>query len=288
MMELLNGISVVLGSYNRLGFIKLTIDSIRAELNDTDIPYEIIVVDGGSNDGTLDWLIDQKDVLTIIQHNRGIWNGQPVTRRSWGYFMNLGFKCAKGKYICMLSDDCLVVPGAINNGYALFEEKINNNEKVGAIAFYFRNFPGDDFYYVGLTFGKIFVNHGMYYKKALEDVGYIDEESYIFYHADGDLCLKLWQAGYHCIPSPHSFIEHHAHANVTIRNSNLENQKKDWETYNNKWKNIFSTDIPEDKQYIPQYYTDATSTADRFSKLDIKQHIFSRLLFFIKKSFKQH
>jgi glycosyltransferase involved in cell wall biosynthesis len=175
-----NGVSVVFGSYNRSEFIKLTVDSIRIELNDFDYPYEIIVIDGGSSDGTLNWLIEQKDILTIIQHNRGSWNGQPIKRRSWGYFMNLGFKCAKGKYICMLSDDCLVVPGAIKNGYALFEEKMNKEEKVGAIAFYFRNYPVDDFYYVGLTFGKIFVNHGMFYKKGLEEVGYIDEDSYLF------------------------------------------------------------------------------------------------------------
>jgi len=277
-----NGVSVVLGSYNRLDFIKLTIDSIRSELNDSVFSYEIIVIDGGSTDGTMEWLIGQKDILTIIQHNRGSWNGQPIKRQSWGYFMNLGFKCAKGKYICMLSDDCLVVPGAINNGYALFEEKLNNNEKVGAIAFYFRNYPVDDFYYVGLSFGKLFVNHGMYHKKAIEDVGYIDEDSYFFYHADGDLCLKMWNAGYRCIDSPHSFIEHHAHANISIRNTNLDKQKKDWETYNNKWNKIFSTDIPEDKQYISLYYNDTTNTADRFLAVDSNLKKFSKLLYAVK------
>ena len=107
-------VSVVIGSYNRIDFLKLTLESVRRELEPA--AAEIIVVDGGSDDGSLEWLIAQKDIVTIVQHNRGTWRGKPVKRRSWGYFMNLGFKSAQGKYVCMLSDDCLVVPGAIRNG----------------------------------------------------------------------------------------------------------------------------------------------------------------------------
>jgi glycosyltransferase involved in cell wall biosynthesis len=62
-------VSIVLGSYNRLPFLKLTIESIRREMENS--AHEIIVVDGGSTDGSMEWLIQQKDVLTIIQNNRG-------------------------------------------------------------------------------------------------------------------------------------------------------------------------------------------------------------------------
>ena len=110
-------ISVVLGSYNRRPFLEAAIASIRD--NGFTLPYEMIVVDGGSTDGSMDWLFRQKDVITIIQHNRGTFRGKPIPRRSWGYFMNLGFKCAQGKYILMMSDDSLLVPGSAMNGWGI-------------------------------------------------------------------------------------------------------------------------------------------------------------------------
>jgi len=200
-------ISIVIGSYNRNSFLQAVIESVRA--NGIRVPYELIVVDGGSNDGSLGWLIRQKDIVTIIQHNHGTFRGKPVHRRSWGYFMNLAFKCAQGKYICMLSDDCIVVPGAIMNGYDYFEEQLKAGKKVGALAFYYREWPRDKGYRVQRTLGnKVTVNHGMYLRTAMEEVGYAEEQLYSFYCADTDLCLKMWQKGYLCLDAPDSYVEH--------------------------------------------------------------------------------
>jgi len=254
------GVSVVLGSFNRKRLLNLTIDSIRAELASTPFPSEIIVVDGGSTDGSLNWLIKQKDIITVVQHNRGTWHGKQIVRRSWGYFMNLGFKCAQGKYICMLSDDCLVVPGAINNGYRLFEDELTKGSPIGAVAFYWRNWPKQKKYWVGLAFGnRMFVNHGMYLKEAMEKVGYVDEASYFFYHADGDLCLRMSEFGYRCIDSPTSFIEHYAHA----PGRSTERQQQDFEEYVNRWKFLGN---PE-QDWIEKDHIDPFRTATLFKKV---------------------
>ena len=233
-----NLISVVLGSYNRYEFLKLTIDSVRKELSGLD--YEIIVVDGGSTDGAINWLLQQKDIITIIQHNRGEWLGKTIERKSWGYFMNLGFRAASSKYICMISDDCLVVPNAIKNGLSLFEEKLKNNEKIGAIAFYWRDSFLQDKYHVGYTLSEhMYVNHGIYLKSALEAVDFIDDQNFFFYNADSDLCLKLLIAGYKTIASPDSYIEHFPHANESIRKSNYIKQQQDNFNFFKKWENVF-------------------------------------------------
>jgi GT2 family glycosyltransferase len=261
-------VSIVLGSYNRLRYLKLTLETIRQEMEQSGIAFEIIIVDGGSTDGSVAWLCKQKDVVTIIQHNRGTWRGRAIERRSWGYFMNLAFKATQGKYVCMVSDDCLIVPGAIRNGIALFDQQLQSGQKVGAVAFYWRNWPELGIYWVGLTFGnKIFVNHGLYLRSAIAEVGFVDEESYSFYHADGDLCMKLWKAGYECIDSVKSFIEHHGEANGQVRASNLERQQRDWNTYKSRWEPVFGQG---DKFRIENLYDDPARTVRLFGKARLR------------------
>ena len=259
-------ISVVLGSYNRLVFLKAAIESIRD--NGITAPYETIVVDGGSTDSSLQWLSRQKDIITIIQHNRGTFRGKPIQRRSWGYFMNLGFKCTQGKYILMISDDCLLVPGAVMNGLRHFETRRTAGDNVGAVAFYWRNWPDQKDYWVGLTLGgKMFVNHGMYLRQALEHVGWVDEERYQFYHADGDLCLKLWEQGYKVVDCPDAFVEHFTHANYKVRRSNTGQQAADWEAYLRRWSEVFyQPDMPNVGSWIYRQYVDPHDTVAQFPK----------------------
>jgi GT2 family glycosyltransferase len=243
-------VSVVIGTYDRLRYLKATLESVRDELRGT--PHEIIVVDGGSSDGTIRWLTGQKDVISIVQHNRGSWRGRPIERRSWGYFMNLAFKAAQGSYVCMLSDDCLVVPGAITNGLRL---------GAPVVAFYWRDFPVDDRYKVGVTYGgRLFVNHGLYSRAALEEVGFIDEHNFAFYHADGDLALRLAEAGHPCVASEDSYVEHYADANPAVRASNLGRQRADWETYSARWGRLEEPSEP----WLWREHRDAHDTARRY------------------------
>ena len=232
-------ISIVLGTYNRLPFLKATIKNIRE--HGIQAPYEIIVVDGGSTDGTMKWLSEQKDIITIIQHNRGnLQDGTPIERRSWGYFMNLAFKCAQGKYVLMISDDCLLVPSAVMNGYDQFEKMLTEGKKVGGLAFWWRNWPTDEKYKINYSIAGYSpsINHGMYLREALEDVGWIEEDAYMFYCADGDLAYKICKAGYTIEVCDSAIVEHHAHANPAIRNSNAVLFEKDRQVFISRWQDL--------------------------------------------------
>jgi glycosyltransferase involved in cell wall biosynthesis len=231
-------ISIVLGTYNRLPFLKATIASVR--LSQFDRPYEIIVVDGGSTDGTTDWLLAQHDIITVVQHNRETIGDASQRKRSWGYFMNLGFKCAEGRYICLISDDSVVHPDTIANGVRRFDRELAQGRRLGGLAFYWRSWPEEDKYRICRTLSDhVMVNHGLLLREAVEEVGWIEEELYSFYCADGDLSLKLWQAGYEVEACEEALVEHFERAGTLLREANLSSAGKDWETYTSRWSGIY-------------------------------------------------
>jgi glycosyltransferase involved in cell wall biosynthesis len=247
-------ISIVIGTFNRKNMLVNCIESIRS--NDITVPYEMIVVDGGSDDGTPSWLLRQKDILTIVQHNRVTENGQANLRRSWGYFMNLGFKSAEGKYICMVSDDCYIHPDTIMNGYDLMEA--DTQHKIGACAFLFRDCFIHDQFFVYMFQEKVLVNHGIYRKEILQSLGWIDEEHFKFYFADTDLSLKIWDRGYHITPSLGSLIEHFRNDFNQQRPKELSFSKKteDYITFKNLWRTSSGDEPSVQKIYFPGIRTD--------------------------------
>lgn len=231
-------VSVVLGTYNRLAFLKATIASVRA--SQIDIPYEIIVVDGGSTDGTTKWLTQQRDIIAIVQHNRETIDGKSRRKRSWGYFMNLGFKCAEGKYICMISDDSVVHPDTLTNGVRHFDREIADGRPLGGVAFYWRSWPEESKYRVGASLGNHrMVNHGLYLRGALERVGWIDDARYDFYCADSDLALKIWHAGYEIVACQDALVEHFEWVDAKMRTQNLAKLRIDWARYTARWTGIY-------------------------------------------------
>ena len=256
-------VSVVIGSYNRLPLLTKAIESIRN--NNITLPYEIIVVDGGSTDGSLEWLIQQKDIITIVQHNRGEWQGQPIKRRSWGYFMNLAFKSTQGQYIVMISDDCLLLPHAINLGVDRLKNLAAEGRKIGGVAFYFRNWPAEQEYYVQKSLaGHLAVNHGIYLKQAIEEVGWIEEQQYIFYKADSDLSLKMWLNDYEIVDCPGAYVEHYYDPNEAIRQSNNAVLEYDRQVYRRRWQHIYAyPKWPELRGKITVSYQDPENTAQK-------------------------
>ncbi len=65
-------VSVVLPVYNEKGHLREEIDRIRAALDASDLTYELIVVDDGSNDGSGEQLREIEGIrLLQFAHNRG-------------------------------------------------------------------------------------------------------------------------------------------------------------------------------------------------------------------------
>ena len=85
-------ISVVIPSYNRKEFLKRSIDSV---INQTKKPFEIIVVDDGSTDGTETMIKSDYDFVKFIkQKNKGVSAAR-----------NIGIKVSIGEWVCFLDSD---------------------------------------------------------------------------------------------------------------------------------------------------------------------------------------
>lgn len=103
-------ISVVIPSYNQAGFIERTLLSV---LNQNYPNLEIIVIDGGSSDGTVELLERYSDQLTYVYS--GPDKGQSDA-------LNHGFSKASGDIMAWLNSDDLHLPGAMHAAAETFKE----------------------------------------------------------------------------------------------------------------------------------------------------------------------
>ena len=102
-------ISVVIPTYNRKNFLKRAIQSvIKQTLN----PFEIIVVDDGSIDGTQSWLADEFPfVRCLYQNNSGVSRAR-----------NNGIKSAQGSWIALLDSDDEWLPDKLEQQVKLIRD----------------------------------------------------------------------------------------------------------------------------------------------------------------------
>jgi glycosyltransferase involved in cell wall biosynthesis len=89
-------VSIVVCTYNRKDFLKDCLASIR----DVDFPksrFETVVVDGGSNDGTIALCKQFPEMRFIVEEKYGL-----------AYARNKGAELAKGTIVVYTDDDCIV------------------------------------------------------------------------------------------------------------------------------------------------------------------------------------
>jgi len=101
-------VSVIIPTFNRGWIIKEAIDSV---LNQAFESFELIVVDDGSTDNTLDILTEYKDrIILIKQRNRGVSAAR-----------NRGMDAASGRFIAFLDSDDLWLPQKLNRQIEFFD-----------------------------------------------------------------------------------------------------------------------------------------------------------------------
>ena len=108
--------SVVIPSYNRAAFILKTVDSV---IKQSFPDFEIIVIDDGSTDDTESILKKAYGVLPNFSYYK-------TENKERGAARNYGFSKARGKYVCFLDSDDLLLP----NHLEVLNQSIIENPQV--------------------------------------------------------------------------------------------------------------------------------------------------------------
>jgi glycosyltransferase involved in cell wall biosynthesis len=105
-------VSVIIPTYQSVKFVREAIDSVLAQ---TYRDYEVIVVDGGSTDGTIEVLSSYGNSIRVIRQNgKGISNAR-----------NNGVLASNGEYIAFMDSDDLWVPNKLEVQCKFLESKSN-------------------------------------------------------------------------------------------------------------------------------------------------------------------
>ncbi len=120
-------VSIVIPVFNRLDFTRECIKSIYEK--GSRYPFEIIVIDNASSDGTLEYL---KEMASSNINFRFLRNN---TNLGFAKACNLGIRSAEGDYILLLNNDIIVLENWLD-ALVLAAENDENTAIVGSLLFY--------------------------------------------------------------------------------------------------------------------------------------------------------
>lgn len=173
--------SIVILTHNRLDMTKDCLASVCAHAKES----EIIVVDNGSTDGTVNWIRQNVPYATIIENSANL--GIPKAR-------NQGIKKSRGDHVLMIDNDVVVKEGWLDD---LFAELGKGFDIVGTEGWQFDvNFTpvmkcerkGNRCDYVGgaCTLAK---------REVYERAGLLDEGFGFAYFEDAEVCFRAKKCG---------------------------------------------------------------------------------------------
>lgn len=182
-------IAVVFGTYNRFRFLLDAVQSVRSQT----VPSDLIIVDGGSTDGSREWLAAQQDVVMIGQ--RGPLTGAVRSfNLGFGYAVDVGYD-----YVVHFNDDAVFDS---NDILERAERHLACHPQAGEVAFAF-NLRGP--FACEHVHGKVYGNFGMVRLEAGVAVARRQGDSsgrqwwnpiYRTYGADSEFGCWLWKLGW--------------------------------------------------------------------------------------------
>ncbi len=186
---------VLIATCNRLPMLRSVVESIE---RGTTVSYELIAIDGGSTDGTVEYIQRHPRITPVLQ-------GELLgTARSY----NRVWRDVDSRYSCWLSDDTDIVAGALDTAVAILEA----DETIGMVGLKMRDTrgPGRHEPYRGAIseYGILNCNHGVVRTALARRVGFFNE-AYRSYMIDPDLTASILCTGARVVMTRDVAVLHH-------------------------------------------------------------------------------
>lgn len=210
-------ISVTIPNWNGKKYLSVCLESLRRQ---THQDFEVILVDNGSDDGSVEFVKDNFPEVRIIRFDRN---------RGFSAAANAGIEASDGEYVALLNNDTeadsewleeLKKGLDAHGGFGFCASKILYYDRKDLI-----NSAGDEMSVTGYArcIGNNEIDSGqfnqvrevfgasaaaaMYRKNLFDEVGLFDED-YFAYYEDVDLSFRAQLAGYKCIYIPTAVVYH--------------------------------------------------------------------------------
>lgn len=233
--------SIIMLTYNKLGYTKKCIESIRK--NTKRNIYELIVIDNGSNDGTKEWLKKQNDIIVLYNDkNVGFPKG-----------CNQGIELAKGDNILLLNNDTVVTKKWLDN----LTKCLYSSEKIGAVGPVSNSCPYyqsiDTKYSSIVEMNKFALKYNasdsskweerlkligfcmLIKREVIEKIGLLDERFSPGNYEDDDYSIRIVNAGYELMLCKDTFIHHYGGVSFSGNPEYSKLLKKNETKFREKW-----------------------------------------------------
>ncbi|MCJ8013900.1 glycosyltransferase family 2 protein [Paenibacillus sp. KQZ6P-2] len=216
--------SIIIPTSNGLDLLTSCVESIRKY---TDVPYEIIVVDNASTDGTDAYCISEDIVFISLPVNEGF----PKA-------CNLGMKMARGDYLLLLNNDVTVTRNWLSNLLSALNSRTDIG-MVGPVTNAASGLQKVELSFEDLTdFQRIAAENNrsdtrrwvevkriigmclLLKREVLHRVGFLDEAFSPGHYEDDDLCHRACISGYTLLICKDVLVHHRGSA--SFKRSNPE------------------------------------------------------------------
>jgi glycosyltransferase involved in cell wall biosynthesis len=186
-------ISVITPSFNQAEYIERTLNSVLFQ--ETDFRFELIVMDGGSTDGTLEILKKYQEKIRWISEKD---DGQADA-------INKGLKLATGEILAYLNSDDVYLPGTLQRVADLLDDNPDkewlygqcniideNDREIRKGITRYKNWSGSEFSYNRLLTENYISQPAVFFRRTALDIAG-DFNPDLHYAMDYDMWLRLSQ-----------------------------------------------------------------------------------------------